>query len=517
MSRDTHQSQDLESLVRLAKRFAGRGRFDEAADLFYMALRLDPDNLGVKMALAELRKRQGQSTGTPPRGLRESVREQHRRDAIDAAHFLGLAHLYAEKGEHAQALESLDVATTKHASDPAQWKLRGRVLARRREFEEAADAFRQALRFNPFDRETAEGLGLAEYESHDFREALKLTVHSFLLLPEGHEEGAERLRRRIQTLKQILGWGNRELADVFRERQEALHVAFDRLEWHRERFFAEAGMPADGLFSVASRRLGRLGQLELAARMRKLEVWSRLSDEQVFRLTRAFHEEEHETDSEIFAAGSSGQELYVVETGQVTIQRPTGYGTIHLAHLGPGALLGEVSFLSGGERSAEAVASRPTRLLTGDPQEIRRLIEVDPALGVQLYWSFWSNLSAKLRSTNEELKRFFSADAQTENFLRLRRRSAPPQELVDQVKVDRDDKIRLFREQGLSRRELMTLATFSREKRFPGGASIFQEGDEGNEMYVVLEGRVMISKFIPGGPGEQNSRKRSADSISPRQ
>jgi CRP/FNR family cyclic AMP-dependent transcriptional regulator len=48
----------------------------------------------------------------------------------------------------------------------------------------------------------------------------------------------------------------------------------------------------------------------------------------------------------------------------------------------------------------------------------------------------------------------------------------------------------------------MTLATFSREKRFASGASLFQEGDKGTEMYVILEGRAMISKFIPGG-GEE--------------
>jgi CRP-like cAMP-binding protein len=48
----------------------------------------------------------------------------------------------------------------------------------------------------------------------------------------------------------------------------------------------------------------------------------------------------------------------------------------------------------------------------------------------------------------------------------------------------------------------MTLATFSREKKFAAGASLFQEGDEGSEMYVVLEGRTMISKYIPGA-GEE--------------
>src|SRR5260370_15355172 len=48
----------------------------------------------------------------------------------------------------------------------------------------------------------------------------------------------------------------------------------------------------------------------------------------------------------------------------------------------------------------------------------------------------------------------------------------------------------------------MALATFSREERFAAGASLVEEGDEGTEMYVILEGKAMISKFIPGA-GEE--------------
>jgi CRP-like cAMP-binding protein len=118
---------------------------------------------------------------------------------------------------------------------------------------------------------------------------------------------------------------------------------------------------------------------------------------------------------------------------------------------------------------------------------------------VQLYWTFWHALSKKLRGMNAQLQSFFDPGALPENFLRLRR---PQRVLSDAVKVDSSDKIRLFREQGLSRRELMTLATFSEEKRFPENAYVFQEGDQGTELYVVLEGRVIICKYIPGG-GEE--------------
>jgi signal-transduction protein with cAMP-binding, CBS, and nucleotidyltransferase domain len=120
-------------------------------------------------------------------------------------------------------------------------------------------------------------------------------------------------------------------------------------------------------------------------------------------------------------------------------------------------------------------------------------------MGVQLYWSLWHSLARKLRSTNEQLKTFFSTDASPESFLRLRKQASGH---AAAVKIQEDDKIRLFREQGISRKELITLAAFCREKRFAAGASLFQEGDEGAEMYVILEGRVIISKFIPGA-GEE--------------
>jgi len=145
------------------------------------------------------------------------------------------------------------------------------------------------------------------------------------------------------------------------------------------------------------------------------------------------------------------------------------------------------------------MAGAPSQVFRLDPQVLESLIEASPEMGVQVYWTIWHSLARKLRSANDQLTTFFSDESLPESFLRLRKQ---PTGAAASVTVEESDKIRLFREQGLSRRELMTLATFSREKRFNAGASLFQEGDEGNEMYIILEGRVMISKFIPGA-GEE--------------
>lgn len=495
-------SQEIEELTQLARRFSEGGRHEEAADLLLLAFRLDSKSLPVKLALAEVRKLQQQSGGTS-RSFRDVIREGYRRNALDAAHFLGLAHLYADKGENVRAIECIEVAKAKDLANPSNHKLHGRLLFRRKEFDGAAEEFGKALRYNPFDRETAEWLGRAEYERKNFEPALAATVQAFLLLNDGDEEGVRRLRKRIQMLKQILGWGNRELSRIFRERQEVVHTAFDRLEWHRERFLEQGGLPGSTLSLSAPVTIPALrevgGQIELAARLRRLKPWIHFTDEQIFRLTQAVREEIHDKGSLVFAHRGQDRDLLVLERGEVAVQRTTSYGTFALGLLQSGDLFGEGSFITGHERSSDALATQPSVLFRVGSAALDGIIEDTPELGVQLYWSLWHSLARKLRGTNDQLKSFFSAEAMPENFLRLRKQSSAA---AAAVKVEPSDKVRLFREQGLSRRELITIATFSKEKRFASGASLFEEGDEGSEMYIILEGRVMISKFIPGA-GEE--------------
>ncbi len=494
---DTFPQRDLRELRRLARGFRERHRYAEAADLLAAALAERPDDPELREELAEVRRLDRSSAGH--RGPRELLREQLRRDAIDAAHFLGLAHLYAEKGQHAQAVECLEVAKAKSPADPGAPKLAGRIQFRRRRLDEAAAELGVALRWNPFDRETAELLGRVEFERGRREAAVAATIHAFLLVNDADEEAAERLRRRVRTLRQILGWGSRELGRVFRERQQQLHTAFDRLQWRRERFLEEEGLVRVGatVGAPAHRRPG--GRIALAARLRRLKVFSHLSDEQVFQLTRAAEEEVYDVGATVFRHRDPERDLYLVARGEVLIQRSTSYGTFTLGTAGAGQLFGEAGFVTGNERSGDAVAAAPLQLYRFDAAVLERLLEDRPELAMQLYWSFWHDLARKLRSTNQQLQSFFDPGAVPENFLRLRR---PQHALADSVTVDSSDKIRLFREQGLSRRELMTLATFSAERRFPDGAFLFQEGDPGHEMFVVVEGRVMIGKFIPGG-GEE--------------
>lgn len=57
-------------------------------------------------------------------------------------------------------------------------------------------------------------------------------------------------------------------------------------------------------------------------------------------------------------------------------------------------------------------------------------------------------------------------------------------------------KVPLF--QGLTNSQLQKIATLAVARSFEGSARIFNEGEVGDAMYVVVEGRVRISKTVAG-------------------
>jgi CRP/FNR family transcriptional regulator, cyclic AMP receptor protein len=195
--------------------------------------------------------------------------------------------------------------------------------------------------------------------------------------------------------------------------------------------------------------------------------------------------------------GDSSLDAYVVASGRVRIQRDTTYGTFELAVLHEGELFGETSYVDGGTRSLDAVTLEPTELLLLSPVALATQGGRDTRFEVALWWAFWRSLSGKLRTTNERLTRFFSESGKS-----LPLDDLPPREVTGSFRLEIDQKQDLFSEQKLSRMEIHFLASLSKERKLKPGEVLFREGDPGDAMYVVVDGRVRIGKQIPGA-GEE--------------
>lgn len=231
--------------------------------------------------------------------------------------------------------------------------------------------------------------------------------------------------------------------------------------------------------------------------LRRWELFSHFTEGQLVQLAECVDARSFSAREMILKEGEPSLDAYLIQTGGVRIQRKTPYGLFSLATLQPGSLFGETSFVDGNARSGDAVATGNTEVFAMNPQVLSGLMEVDQRFCVALYWSFWKSLSAKLRQTNEQLTRFFSQSGKPATEQKKVARDS-----VADFRVDLAAKRKLFQEQKLSSLEINFLASLSRERKLAPFQQIFREGEQGQEMYVLLEGKVMISKNIKGA-GEE--------------
>jgi CRP-like cAMP-binding protein len=186
-----------------------------------------------------------------------------------------------------------------------------------------------------------------------------------------------------------------------------------------------------------------------------------------------------------------------LEEGQLRLRRDTPYGPYVLRRVAAGELLGEGHLLLHPPSAGEAVAETELQLLAFDGEALSALTEASSRFELCLLWTMWKSLSAKLRITNGRLTEFFSTDSGRTAEQRPSR-AAPAADF----RIDLQAKRGLFAEQRLSSLEINFLTTLSKEERYESGQAIFHEGEPAETMYVVLDGKVRISKHIPGA-GEE--------------
>ncbi len=231
--------------------------------------------------------------------------------------------------------------------------------------------------------------------------------------------------------------------------------------------------------------------------LRRWEVFAHFTDEQLAQLAGCAASRRYAAGATVVKEGELTQDAYLIASGGVRIQRKTPYGHFSLAALAPGTLFGETSFVDRVPRSGDAVTTTETELIALSPAALSAHMESDPRFKVAVYWTFWKSLSSKLRQTNDNLSRFFSETGGPPST-----EPASPRQPAGEFRVDLASKRKLFQEQKLSNLEINFLSSLSRERKYSPHQVIFHEGEAGGEMFVVLEGRVMISKFIPGA-GEE--------------
>lgn len=128
-----------------------------------------------------------------------------------------------------------------------------------------------------------------------------------------------------------------------------------------------------------------------------LPIFDGLGDGDLRKIARLFTQKLYRAGEKIFAKASSGNEAYVVMRGQVDIRIENGST---LAELGNGQIFGELAFLDGSPRTADAVAVQPSILLVIQRTAFNTLVQREPHLGMIVMRNIALELSNRLRKTN---------------------------------------------------------------------------------------------------------------------
>jgi CRP-like cAMP-binding protein len=117
-----------------------------------------------------------------------------------------------------------------------------------------------------------------------------------------------------------------------------------------------------------------------AARLRKLPLFSDLSDKEREQIAKWADEVEVPAGKHLIDQGQFGYEFFVIEEGKAEVKR----GDEVIAQLGPGDFFGEIALLEADRRTASVIATEPLRTIVMTRQQFISMEEAMPSVAAQV-------------------------------------------------------------------------------------------------------------------------------------
>jgi len=390
-------------------------------------------------------------------------------DRAEAASSLARVLLASGRSEEARAL----------AVQSADSVLLGLLALESHDLESARRLLDEARRDNPFDPRAASARGRLAFLERRFHDAVGDLLEATLLRPDGVPEANDaRFLKAARALApgEIAGW------------QESASAAQARLQaaaQERSPGLAWPDRTAAAVRALLSRGSSGEGVLERARRLAELPALKGLGDRALLAAASGGELRRLAGGSFLYRTGDPSAEISLVLSGQIQLARQTPVGTQALGEAREGDFVGEEALL-GLPRAADARAPKAVTLLGFTP-----LFLSDDADRAAWLRHLRSCLARRLARLNDLFRDFFPESRPAA--------SLPRADGGDATVLSAEEKSRLLSTGGLSASDRFLFAAFAEERRYPAEAIIFREGDAGDALYAVAQGRVRISRQLAGG------------------
>ena len=485
----------LDDLCAIANTFAEQGRYEEAVELYERAIKLFPSSLALKINLGKVRNLLKERDEHERRRMMDKFKEERSRQDRLSFQLCSIGAIFERKGQEDKAIEAYHLALLHNPANEDAHMALARSFYRANDFAASIRELRNVLGINPFDAEAHALLGRSLFYLKNFKGALSSIVDAMILENAAGRRSPPELQEKFKYLLEKLGLHNKAARSEFvRSRLALFNQCVNHLDLQKEMVLGKGAVQGLHELAKAASESVRQDLLELALRLRAFELLADLSDEHLFVIAKAVKEVKVPKGQLVFDEQDEGDELYLVESGEVRLSKQTPFGEQPLATSGRGEFFGEMNFIDPSQRSADAAAVHDSSLFVMKMSDLHGFFDLHKEVAVHFYWHFWRSLSQRTRDANNLLRTFFSeAEAGPKSPL-----SPDEASRSKAISIDLDRKLKLLQDRGLSAGELRLLAAFSGEELYNRDEVIFREGAKGEKLYIILDGKVRISKHIPG-------------------
>lgn len=484
----------LDDFCMLANRLVEQELYDEAISLYQTASKIFPDSLAIKLNLGRVQELQRKHQEGRQKAITENLTREREREDVIAQRYLSLATLFYSRHQYMNAIELLELSKYKNENNSKTSFLLGKIFYEQGDTKRALEEFVKAKELDPFYEDIYKHLGNLYYEQREFDHALEAFIDAYILSGGQDVAKTSYYQRQIRMLLADLNIEDKNYYHrFFNEKKEYFQALTDSLSSSKNATFQSGGENLEHIFTKL-REMEKVHQnsLNVAVDLKKIPIMQGFSDDELFHIARITTERTFKTGEVIFREDDLTEGIFLIQSGSVRIVKNTPFGEQHLATLGNGEFFGEMDFIDSLRCSADALANEDLVVYSMSKIKLEEMFISRRHLAVQFYWHFWKALSMRIREANELLKSFFIEASKAE-----RKREAAGT-AGESTNVDLDKKMAVLKEKGLSSKELRLLAAFSSEQMFKGGQTIFMEGEKGDKLYIILDGQVRISKYIPG-------------------
>jgi CRP/FNR family transcriptional regulator, cyclic AMP receptor protein len=138
--------------------------------------------------------------------------------------------------------------------------------------------------------------------------------------------------------------------------------------------------------------------------LQQAELFRGLSSEQLEQVGRIAQKEQFSLSAVICRQGDRADKLYIISNGQVEISVSHQNGTGEpVVYLGAGQVVGEMTLVDAGRRSASVIAAEEGTIVYSIPNDaFSRLCETDTGIGYTIMRNIAQDMSFKLRHHDYE-------------------------------------------------------------------------------------------------------------------